>query len=486
MHSCKRRTSPFDSHSERNSGGNSVGAICSKRQAGPVAFASGTMSWHEADPQQIAAVRACARCSGLSEEMPGEFGRGMPAGCPGPRLAKKPARSMRFASMRAARRSRGGFRFAFYAFARVCPPAPALRGHASTKPRPAQRKSAPHSRPQNTEMDSILDESMDIIPVAAPAAQRRRRPAPAEARAAWLRRSATATPILSAAANAAITPGAISNAYASCGSTPGTHAGSNDFKLGREGVAENAAGGVAAAAAADDGAGLDRERGRAGGGVVVPSPAAPPSSSLSFGRFVGQQLGWEPDDGAADYDLEDDRRRRGVYNFLQVPWNLEPLLLFGFCTCLDAFVTLYTFLPLRIVAALAGVARGGKLTPDQRCDVLCGLLIVAESALLLRFDVSQWYHYVRIQTMIKLYVVFNVLEIFDKLCASFGQARRRQHRHHHLPQRSPPPPPPRTSTRCSRRRARRRRRRGSARWWRLSPSTSPSRSCTSPYTRSSC
>ena len=105
MHSCKRRTSPFDSHSERNSGGNSVGAICSKRQAGPVAFASGTMSWHEADPQQIAAVRACARCSGLSEEMPGEFGRGMPAGCPGPRLAKKPARSMRFASMRAARRS---------------------------------------------------------------------------------------------------------------------------------------------------------------------------------------------------------------------------------------------------------------------------------------------------------------------------------------------------------------------------------------------
>lgn len=102
MHSCKRRTSPFDSHSERNSGGNSVGAICSKRQAGPVAFASGTMSWHEADPQQIAAVRACARCSGLSEEMPGEFGRGMPAGCPGPRLAKKPARSMRFASMRGA------------------------------------------------------------------------------------------------------------------------------------------------------------------------------------------------------------------------------------------------------------------------------------------------------------------------------------------------------------------------------------------------
>ena len=345
-------------------------------------------------------------------------------------------------------------------------------------------------------MESLIDESMDIIPVAAPAAAAATpAEAPAEApEPRELRRSATATPILSAAANAAITPGAISNAYASCGSTPSSsrRGSGNEFRLDAPsscGVAENAARGVAAAAAADDGAGLDRERGRAGGGVVDAAPAAPPSSSLSFGRFVGQQLGWEPDDGAADYDLEDDRRRRGVYNFLQVPWNLEPLLLFGFCTCLDAFVTLYTFLPLRIVAALAGVARGGKLTPDQRCDVLCGLLIVAESALLLRFDVSQWYHYVRIQTMIKLYVVFNVLEIFDKLCASFGQARRRRrrrHLHHHHTLTSTSTTSRTFSTRCSRRRARRRRRRGSGRWWRPSPSTSPSPSCTFPYTRSSC
>ena len=36
----------------------------------------------------------------------------------------------------------------------------------------------------------------------------------------------------------------------------------------------------------------------------------------------------------------------------------------------------------------------------------------------------QAYHSVRGQAVIKLYVVFNVLEIFDKLCASFGQARR--------------------------------------------------------------
>ena len=31
----------------------------------------------------------------------------------------------------------------------------------------------------------------------------------------------------------------------------------------------------------------------------------------------------------------------------------------------------------------------------------------------------------RNQAMIKLYVIFNMLEIFDKLCTSFGQVRAR-------------------------------------------------------------
>jgi hypothetical protein len=35
-------------------------------------------------------------------------------------------------------------------------------------------------------------------------------------------------------------------------------------------------------------------------------------------------------------------------------------------------------------------------------------------------DISFIYHYIRGQATIKLYVVYNVLEIFDKLCQSFG------------------------------------------------------------------
>ena len=35
-------------------------------------------------------------------------------------------------------------------------------------------------------------------------------------------------------------------------------------------------------------------------------------------------------------------------------------------------------------------------------------------------DVSLVYHWIRGQAVIKLYVVFNVLEVGDKLCQSFG------------------------------------------------------------------
>jgi hypothetical protein len=35
-------------------------------------------------------------------------------------------------------------------------------------------------------------------------------------------------------------------------------------------------------------------------------------------------------------------------------------------------------------------------------------------------QVSRVYHYIRGEAIIKLYVIFNILEILDKLCASLG------------------------------------------------------------------
>ena len=61
------------------------------------------------------------------------------------------------------------------------------------------------------------------------------------------------------------------------------------------------------------------------------------------------------------------------------------------------------------------------LLPDHKADLLRGLLILASCTLLLHFDASRMYHSIRGQSAIKLYVIYNVLEVFDKLFSALGQ-----------------------------------------------------------------
>jgi hypothetical protein len=129
---------------------------------------------------------------------------------------------------------------------------------------------------------------------------------------------------------------------------------------------------------------------------------------------------------AAPVEDEDDakaaaNRRAGIYNFIQVPWNLEPLMVLGYLTCLDCFLTLVTLSPLRVLATLVRFLAGRGITRHQGQELTRIMLVIAVSSLLIQVDMSQTYHSVRNQAMLKLYVIFNVLEIFDKLCASFGQ-----------------------------------------------------------------
>ena len=150
--------------------------------------------------------------------------------------------------------------------------------------------------------------------------------------------------------------------------------------------------------------------------------AAAAMAREGFATFLGGQLGWDaspPDSVGRQQSIA--RKRAGVYNFLQVPWNLEPLLLFGYMTCLDSFLQLVTFMPLRVLGALLSLLRGRRLSYAQSSDVLRALLIIVASVLLLEVDTSHTYHNVRNQATLKLYVIFNLLEVFDKLCSSFGQ-----------------------------------------------------------------
>ncbi|KAJ5669730.1 hypothetical protein N7462_010800 [Penicillium macrosclerotiorum] len=61
------------------------------------------------------------------------------------------------------------------------------------------------------------------------------------------------------------------------------------------------------------------------------------------------------------------------------------------------------------------------LLPDDKADILTGLLMAATCWALMYFDASRMYHWIRGQAAIKLYVIYNVLEVLDRLLAAIGQ-----------------------------------------------------------------
>lgn len=61
------------------------------------------------------------------------------------------------------------------------------------------------------------------------------------------------------------------------------------------------------------------------------------------------------------------------------------------------------------------------LQPSHKADILKGLLVVASCFVLMRFDASRMYHGIRGQSAIKLYVIYNVLEVCDRLLSAMGQ-----------------------------------------------------------------
>jgi hypothetical protein len=61
------------------------------------------------------------------------------------------------------------------------------------------------------------------------------------------------------------------------------------------------------------------------------------------------------------------------------------------------------------------------LRPTHKADLLKGLLILLSCFLLMKLDPSRMYHNIRGQAAIKLYVIYNVLEVADRLLSAIGQ-----------------------------------------------------------------
>ncbi|KAL8902970.1 MAG: hypothetical protein Q9207_004243 [Kuettlingeria erythrocarpa] len=61
------------------------------------------------------------------------------------------------------------------------------------------------------------------------------------------------------------------------------------------------------------------------------------------------------------------------------------------------------------------------LGPANKADIMKGFLILLSCFILMQFDASRMYHGIRGQAAIKLYVIYNVLEVCDRLLSALGQ-----------------------------------------------------------------
>ena len=140
-----------------------------------------------------------------------------------------------------------------------------------------------------------------------------------------------------------------------------------------------------------------------------------------------------------------------IENFFLVPLHLESLIFLGFFICVDAFLYVITYLPIRVAFSLILLvqsvynhihtsylsvvlpfifppAKAAIQLPNalrfhrtQTYDIMRGAMFFVGCVALRQINMSQVYHFIRGQSMIKLYVLTSMLEIFDKLLSSFGQ-----------------------------------------------------------------
>ncbi|KAF9290142.1 hypothetical protein BGZ68_007845 [Mortierella alpina] len=159
-------------------------------------------------------------------------------------------------------------------------------------------------------------------------------------------------------------------------------------------------------------------------GSISPSP----NPAVSLWDYLKEEL------TAADFESTQELKRERVANFLSVPIAFEKMIVFGYVVCLDSFLYTFTILPARFVLAtvalfryilsrtwFSGSSERIRLKSSQKCDLIKVTLVVVACTILQSVDASRTYHFIRGQNAMKLYAIFNCLEIFDRLCCSFGQ-----------------------------------------------------------------
>jgi hypothetical protein len=128
-----------------------------------------------------------------------------------------------------------------------------------------------------------------------------------------------------------------------------------------------------------------------------------------------------------------------VVSLLSVPFKVESLMTYGLVLATDSFLFVFTYFPLRAIWAIVLlVFRTLSIIIPSSCVkhtlkfseqfsrvhvyLIIRLFILILAAYAIGFmDMSRAYHYIKMLSFMRLYVIFNLLDIFDKLLTALGQ-----------------------------------------------------------------
>eukprot|EP00002_Diphylleia_rotans_P021900 TRINITY_DN4270_c0_g1_i2.p1 TRINITY_DN4270_c0_g1~~TRINITY_DN4270_c0_g1_i2.p1 ORF type:complete len:484 (+),score=71.53 TRINITY_DN4270_c0_g1_i2:52-1503(+) len=118
-----------------------------------------------------------------------------------------------------------------------------------------------------------------------------------------------------------------------------------------------------------------------------------------------------------------DAKESMIFSVLTTPFHLEKAISFGLLLCFDQFLTTLVLSPLRFVTSSVSIMFGmfkSRVSQREIASFFYGLMILCTMLGMSHLNPSVIYHEIRGQNILKLYVILNILDIIDKLCAAYG------------------------------------------------------------------
>lgn len=131
----------------------------------------------------------------------------------------------------------------------------------------------------------------------------------------------------------------------------------------------------------------------------------------------------------ANYDTD-----KQMEEFVKVPSEVEALLCFGFWVSVDSFLYTLTMLPIRFAYSMfllmvwvytkvtGRTPRSFQFHRHNSYHIIqVTIIYLIYAYVLMPINISIMYHWIRVQSMVKLYLLVAIVEVFDRLMCSLGQ-----------------------------------------------------------------